>query len=45
MKTKPFYFPTLEQVKKAADNLKNIASVTPLIQNANYSTTLNANIL
>lgn len=37
MTTKTHYFPTLEAVEKAAENLKGVATVTPLLENARYS--------
>ncbi|MGY0406873.1 MAG: threonine ammonia-lyase IlvA [Polaribacter sp.] len=45
MQTKTIYFPTVENVEKAALNLKGVASVTPLIQNLYNSKKFNATIL
>jgi len=39
------YYPNIKDVRKAAHVLKEVASVTPLIKNANYSTKYNATIL
>ena len=43
--TKTIYRPTLKAVVAAAEKLKDIASVTPLIKNARYSKHFGANIL
>ncbi len=43
--TKTIYRPTLKAVEAAAEKLKDIASVTPLIKNARYSKHFGANIL
>ena len=42
--TKITYRPTLEAIQAAAQKLKGIASVTPLIKNARYSKEFGANI-
>jgi threonine dehydratase len=42
--TKTTYRPTLEAIEAAAQKLKGIASVTPLIKNARYSKHFDANI-
>ena len=42
---KTTYFPNLENVKKAADTLKGIAALTPLLPSLSYSRSLGANIL
>jgi threonine dehydratase len=42
--TKTTYRPTLKAVEAAAEKLKGIASVTPLIRNARYSKQFEANI-
>ncbi|MGO4910901.1 threonine ammonia-lyase IlvA [Leeuwenhoekiella sp. W20_SRS_FM14] len=39
------YFPDLENVKKAADTLKGVAALTPLLPSLSYSRSLGANIL
>ncbi|MBR9913928.1 MAG: threonine ammonia-lyase [Algicola sp.] len=44
METQTTYKPTLDAVEAAAEKLKGIASVTPLIKNARYSKQFNANI-
>ncbi len=38
------YFPNLDDVKKAADVIKDVATVTPLTKNLRYSKLFNANI-
>ncbi len=43
--TKTIYRPTLKAVEAAAEKLKDIASVTPLIKNARYSKHFGVNIL
>ena len=45
MQTKTIYFPSLEKVQTAASNLKGVASVTPLNENAQYSKKFGATIL
>lgn len=45
MQTEPIYFPSLENIKKAAKNLEGVASITPLNKNFNLSKELNATIL
>ncbi|PQB03214.1 threonine dehydratase [Polaribacter filamentus] len=45
MKTKEIYFPSLENIKQAALNLKDVAYVTPLIQNQNLSKEFQSTIL
>jgi len=45
METTTTYFPTIEAIQKAAENLKEVASVTPLILNLQYSKTFGASIL
>ena len=45
MKSKEIYFPTIENIKKAALKLKGIASVTPLTQNLQNSKKYHCNIL
>jgi threonine dehydratase len=42
--TKTIYRPTLKAVEAAAEKLKGIASVTPLVRNARYSKQYEANI-
>ncbi|MDD7915696.1 threonine ammonia-lyase IlvA [Polaribacter ponticola] len=44
MQTKPYYFPSLENVKTAANNLKGVAFETPLSKNFNLSKELEATI-
>lgn len=44
METQTTYRPTLKAVEAAAEKLKGIASVTPLIKNARYSKYFDANI-
>ena len=44
METQTTYKPTLEAVEAAAEKLRGIASVTPLIKNARYSKLYDANI-
>lgn len=44
MQTQKVYKPTLETVEAAAEKLKGVASVTPLIKNAQYSKRHKANI-
>ncbi|HBK72294.1 MAG TPA: threonine dehydratase [Flavobacteriaceae bacterium] len=39
------YYPNIKDIRKAADVLKNISSVTPLLKNINYSTKYDATIL
>jgi threonine dehydratase len=45
MKTQEIYFPTLENIKQAALNLKDVAYVTPLIQNQNLSKHFQSTVL
>tara|TARA_R110001592_G_scaffold60848_1_gene185486 strand:+ start:3833 stop:5095 length:1263 start_codon:yes stop_codon:yes gene_type:complete len=45
MKNKEIYFPSLENIKQAALNLKDVAYVTPLIQNQNLSKEFQSTIL
>ncbi|WP_158839282.1 threonine ammonia-lyase IlvA [Polaribacter sp. L3A8] len=45
MQTKPIYYPSLENVKAAAANLKGVAFETPLSKNFNLSKELEATIL
>ena len=45
MKSKEIYFPTIENIKKAALKLKGIASVTPLTENLQNSKKYHCNIL
>ncbi|MDG1222015.1 MAG: threonine dehydratase, partial [Polaribacter sp.] len=45
MQSKNTYFPSLENVKAAASNLKGVASITPLSQNVQNSKKFGANIL
>lgn len=45
MKTKEIYFPSLENIKKAASNLKDVAYKTPLIQNQNLSKQFQSTVL
>jgi len=45
MQTKQKYFPTLESVKAASENLKGVVSKTPLSKNFNLSKELSATIL
>tara|TARA_B110000091_G_scaffold2084_1_gene1946 strand:+ start:1995 stop:3257 length:1263 start_codon:yes stop_codon:yes gene_type:complete len=45
MQSKNTYFPSLENVKAASFNLKGVASITPLSQNAQYSKKFGATIL
>jgi threonine dehydratase len=45
METKTIYTPSLENVKAASLNLKDIASITPLSHNFQYSKKFGANIL
>ncbi len=45
MDTKTTYFPTLENIKLAAENLKGVAEVTPLSKSLTYSRKHQANIL
>ena len=42
--TKTTYKPTLKAVKAAAEKLRGVSSVTPLIKNAQYSKQFGANI-
>ncbi|WP_298781053.1 threonine ammonia-lyase IlvA [uncultured Polaribacter sp.] len=44
MQTEPIFFPSLEGVKTAADNLQGVAYKTPLSKNNNLSKQFNANI-
>ena len=44
MHTKSIYFPSLQNVQEAAENLKGVASKTPLSENRNLSKQFNANI-
>lgn len=39
------YYPNIKDIRKAADVLKNVSSVTPLLKNINYSTKYDATIL
>ena len=39
------YYPRLEDVKKAVTTLKDVVTVTPLLNNNNYSRKFDANIL
>ena len=43
-KTKTVYRPTLKSIEAAAEKLKGIASVTPLMRNARYSKQFEANV-
>lgn len=43
-KTKTVYRPTLKAIETAAEKLKGIASVTPLMKNARYSKQFEANV-
>lgn len=45
METKQTYFPSLDNVKAASENLKGVASITPLSKNFNLSKELEATIL
>ena len=45
MNTTTTYFPTLESIKLAAENLKGVAEVTPLSKSLTYSRKYDANIL
>ena len=45
MQSNNTYFPSLENVKAAASNLKGVASITPLSQNVQNSKKFGANIL
>ncbi|MCL7752183.1 threonine ammonia-lyase IlvA [Polaribacter sp. Z022] len=44
MQTKPIYFPSIQSVRTAAENLKDVATKTPLNKNFNLSKELGANI-
>ena len=39
------YYPQLEYIHKAANTLKNVTAITPLLRNFNFSKTYNATIL
>ena len=43
--TTTIYKPTLASVEAAAEKLKGVASVTPLMSNRNYSKQFDANIM
>lgn len=45
METKTIYIPKLEDVKRAADTLKGVSAVTPLMNSLTYSRLFNANVL
>jgi threonine dehydratase len=45
MQTEPMYYPSLENIQKAAKNLEGVAYKTPLNQNINLSKQFDANIL
>lgn len=45
MEIQTTYFPTVKAVQTAAENLKGVASVTPLIKNLQYSKEFDCNIL
>ena len=45
MQTTTTYFPTVKDIEQAALRLQGVASVTPLIRNAQYSKRFNSNIL
>ncbi len=45
MQVQTTYFPTLEAVEAAALNLKGVASVTPLMENLQYSKQFDCNVL
>ncbi len=45
MQVQTTYFPTLEEVEAAALNLKGVASVTPLMENLQYSRQFDCNVL
>lgn len=45
MQVQTTYFPTLQSVKAAAENLKNVAAVTPLLKNLQYSKKFECNVL
>ncbi len=44
MQSNKIYFPSLENIQKAAKNLKGVANKTPLNLNQNLSKEFNANI-
>jgi threonine dehydratase len=45
MNTKTTYFPTLENIKQAAENLKGVAEITPLSKSLTYSKKYDTTIL
>ena len=45
MQTLTTYFPSLHDVNEAAQKLKNVASVTPLVQNMQYSKQFDCNVM
>lgn len=45
MQTLTTYFPSLHDVNKAAEKLKGIVSVTPLVQNIQYSKQFDCNVM
>ncbi|UAM97508.1 threonine ammonia-lyase IlvA [Polaribacter litorisediminis] len=45
MQTKQIYFPSIENIKKAAKNLEGVAYKTPLNQNSTFSKEFDANVL
>lgn len=45
METKTTYFPSIKSIEAASQNLRNVASVTPLITNFQYSKKFGCNVL
>lgn len=45
MQTKTTYFPSIKDIEAASQNLRDVASVTPLTPNLNYSKKLGCNLL
>ena len=43
--TTPYYFPSIEAIKSAADTIKDVAATTPLIKSLRYSQTYEANVM
>jgi threonine dehydratase len=45
IQTKSTYYPTLDAVRQAAETLKAVSTVTPLLPNLNYSRQFDANVM
>ena len=45
METKTTYFPSIKSIEAASQNLRDVASVTPLMANIQYSKKFGSNVL